>query len=244
MAISNLTTPLPWLLGSVALAILATNLTWVAVRRQARRVTALRPLGWLAVSLFHLLPPVIAWVNGALSPYWLGVAGLDWVASLATGAPLVAFVTGGLLFGWLVYRRSLSQAPPLAARLSRAGQILRSVVDAALLQWHWAFYRALAIAVLAAGSGPLRVSEQAAYWGAWLAVGAVAAEATLNPFLRQRLGRPVEREAVLRQAALALGTTALFLLTRNFYLGLVLHLGVEALITGWFPLPVPGPERA
>lgn len=261
----DLKTPLPWLLGSIALAVVATNLAWAATRRPTKRaLSAVLPaLGWLALSLFHLLPPIGAWQSGALSPYWLGVAELDWIASLAAGAPLGALLGGGLVFGWLVYRRSLprrgrSPIEPQRARsetgLSQAGAFspagavapratgaaflaLRALVDAALLQWHWAFYRALAIGLLGSGAAPLGLDAQPAYWGTWLAAAMAAIEWALNPWARAELRQAGPREAALRQVALAVGTAALFLLTRNFYLGLVIHLAVELLIVGWFPLP-------
>lgn len=284
----DLKTPLPWLLGSVALAVVATNLAWAATRRATDRpIAAVLPvLGWLAVSLFHLLPPIGAWQSGALSPYWLGVAEIDWVASMASGAPLVALLGGVLVFGWLVYRRSLPRDAQAAARKRRTPGLaperspatscgvrpsslpvaphaawgaapisltgrsvrlscalaLRALVDAALLQWHWAFYRALAIGVLASGAAPLGLAAQPVYWGTWLATGAAAVEWALNPYARAALRQAGRREAALRQAALALGTAALFLLTRNFYLGLLLHLATELLIVGWFPLPAAAEE--
>ena len=227
--------PLPWLLGSLAIAVIATNLTWYATRRLADRSSAgaLPALSWLATSLFYLLPPVAAWRSGVLSPYWLGVAELDWVANLAAGALLAALIGGGLIFGWLVYRRSLPRDGAGSPRSRRTILTLRSLADAALLQWHWAFYRALAIGLLASGSA----DTQAAYWGVWLAMGAAAIEWALNPFARAELRLAGRREAALRQVALALATAALFVLTRNFYLGLALHLAVEFFVVGWFSLP-------
>lgn len=242
-------TPLPWLLGSLALAIFAPNAAWIATRRLARGPSAavVRPLGWLAVSLFYLLPPVFAWRNGALSPYWLGLTEIDWVGSVAAGAPIAALFGAVLTFGWLVYRRSLPRDEPAARRRGRAFRTLRGLADAALAQWHWAFYRALAIGILAGGAAPLGLGAQPLYWGVWLAAGATAAEFALNPYARAGLRRDGAREAAWRQVALGLGTAVVFLLTRNFYLGLALHLAIETLITGWLPLPAARgsqPERA
>ncbi len=236
----DLKAPLPWLLGSLLLAVIATNLAWLATRWTARRrIAAVLPaLGWLAVSLFYLLPPAVAWQRGALSLYWLGIAEIDWVASLTAGAPLVALMGAMLVFGWLVYRRSLPNGRSTEPRTAHAALALRGVVDAALLQWHWAFYRTLAIGALASGAAPIGLSKESMYWGTWLSAGAAAAEWALNPYARAALRREGSREAALRQAVLALGTAALFLLTRNFYLGLILHLAVETLIAGWFPLPM------
>ena len=107
--------PLAWLLGSLVLAILATNLAGLVFSRGLRGRAAagapggswLAPIGWLLVSLFFLLPPLGAWRFGALSPYLIGLTEIDWIASLSAGGILVALITGGLLSGWLVYRHSL-----------------------------------------------------------------------------------------------------------------------------------------
>lgn len=233
----DLQAPLPWLVGSPALALIATNLAWTARGRLVGRsgTASLPALGWLAVSLFYLLPPAMAWQNGALSPYWLGLTEIDWVASLAAGAPLAMLLAGVLLLGWLIYRRTLPRAERLSNPAGQAGLTLKALVDAALRQWHWAFYRALAIGTLATAAGVQ--SLDAAYWGTWLAAVLTAGEWLLNPYARLALSQSGPREDALRQAALAAVTSALFLVSRNFYVSLALHLAVDLLITGWFPLP-------
>jgi hypothetical protein len=177
----------------------------------------------------------------------MGLTGIDWVASLRAGAPLMFLIIGLLIFGWLVYRRSLP-GDRSRTRLARAGATLRAPIDAALLQWHWAFYRALAIAILpliaAALAGteilrPLGSQLMAAplYWGSWLGLSVIALEWALNPFARAELRRPGQREIALLRVVLAVATTALFTLTPNFWLLLIAHLVVETVIAGWLPLP-------
>jgi len=91
---------------------------------------------WLAISLFFLLPPIAAWHYGALSPFAMGLTELDWVASLSAGAAPLAAVIGLLIFGWLVFRRTLPEGQR-PTRIQRVGRTLRAPVDVALLQWHW-----------------------------------------------------------------------------------------------------------
>ncbi len=210
-------------------------------------VGVLSALAWLLVSLFFLLPPPAAWRFGALSPRLMGLTGLDWVRSLRAGAALMFVIIGLLIFGWLVYRRSLS-GDRGRTRVARIGATLRAPIDAALLQWHWAFYRALAIALIPVVAGVLASSEilrplgsqlleAPLYWGSWLGLALIALEWALNPFARAGLRRSGQRETALLRVVLAITTTALFTLTPNFWLLLIVHLTVETVIAGWLPLP-------
>jgi hypothetical protein len=247
--------PAIWLITSLSVAIVATNVTWLAfrpIRKRGSKQAAplesiLAALAWLLVSLFFLLPPPAAWRFGALSPRLMGLTGIDWVAGLGDGAPLACLIIGLLIFGWLVYRHTLP-GDRSRTRAERVGATLRAPVDAALLQWHWAFYRALTIALLPIMAGVLESNEfllplgrQLAaaplYWGSWLGLALIALEWALNPFARAELHRPGRQEIALLRVALAIATTALFTLTPNFWLLLFCHLAVETVIAGWLPLP-------
>lgn len=261
----DLTDPGFWVFIAVAIAILGTNVAWLVTHlvAGARPAAAARWLGsdlaraaaWLIASLWLLAPPFYAWRYGAISPALLGIAEIDWVESLVTGGPLAGLVILLVVFGWLVYRHELPVGQGVPAGESRALLALRAALDASLLQWHLAFARAALIAWLSArlvlpGSpfaALLRAAQdQPFYWGSWLGLGVVLIEAVLNPFVRDSLGAPsaTERrlgrpEALLRDLALLLATTALFLLARNFWLGLACHLTVNTLIAGWLPLYRP-----
>jgi hypothetical protein len=247
--------PLTWLFGSLAVAVITTNLAWLVGRLGKRsragsailRWSGLPAVGWLFASLFFLVPPVAAWRYGALSPYLMGLTELDWVEDLGSGGPLTALIVGLLLFGWLVYRHYL---PPgrSPGRGERLGRTLRAPVDAGLRQWHWAFYRALVIGLLPTAAGRLPpvsfvsslaepLVAQSVYWGSWLGLALIGVEWVLNPFARASLRRPIRREAALRRVVLAIATTALFTLTRNFWLCLACDVVVETAIAGWFSLP-------
>jgi hypothetical protein len=287
----SLQQPAPWLVGSLLLAVVATNLAWLAEQmldRRGRRLAGrqgpggrsggrrladapvLAPLFWLVGALFMLLPPLGAWQRGAISPYLLGLTEIDWVAELRSGALPAAAIVGISVLGWLVYRHTLRgrdgrfSGTPLGGPLGMA-QRWTAPLDAALRQWHWAFYRAAAVAWLLAGvAGPGSASTAAAaaaavaapalrlpggivlsppsldsaaalYWGAWLGLAAVALEWLLNPFVRRALRTPGRQEAALRDAGLAIATTALFALTRNFWLCLACQVLAEtamALLSG------------
>jgi hypothetical protein len=260
----GLTDPLLWVLGSLAMAAIVTNIVWQAVRAARRGRTpppgggwgSLEPLIWLLTALFLFLPPILAWRAGALSPYLMGLSQLDWLDALVSGGVLAAAICGIIIFGWLVYRHKL---PP---RLRQDGsfQPWLAPVDAALLQWHWAFYRAgvigwltLASEMKGAGPGPFlaHVMEQPIYWGSWLGMVLVAAEWALNPFARRVLVgsrdhavyAPAAERTVVRMA-LAVATTALFILTRNFWLPLACHVIVETAIISFLPArTVPTPSE-
>lgn len=241
-AFLDLHQPLAWLAGCVALAVVATNAAWQIAHQaaQSRRAGAnLSALAWLMVSLFWLLPPLIAWRVGALSLSFMGIAEIDWVQSLASGAPLMTVVTGLILFGWLVYRRTAPRQTGAAGwPTDRIGRTGRALLDAALLGWHWAFYRAAAIGWLAgqpdAAAGQ---SLLALYWGSWLGLACVGLEWVLNPFARAGLRVPGRQEAALRRIALALAVTAIFVLSRNLWLCLAGQILIEIAIAGWFPVP-------
>lgn len=261
----DLTSPGWWVFVSAAVAILATNIGWLVAHLSDRRPSSAgarwcrsdvaRAGAWLIASLWLLVPPFYAWRYVAISPALLGIAEIDWAESLGVGGLFTGLIMALAVFGWLVYRHVLPARADAAAQEGRVLLTLRAAANAGLLQWHLAFYRAALIAwlsTLAAPSGPLPAAllqttqSRPDYWGSWLGLGLLLVEAGLNPFVRDALtapsaaelrqGRP---EALLRSLAMTVATTALFLLTRNFWLGLLSHVAVETVITGWLPLYRP-----
>jgi len=246
--------------GSLAIAVVATNATWLFLRAKRRKSAPAdsvnwgvwEPLVWLIKGLFLLLLPMAGLWAGALSPYWMGLTEIDWVESLASGAVAAALGGGLIIFAWLLYRH---QHPP---RPRAAGQ-LRSwlaPIDSALLQWHWAFYRAAVIGgltLLTAANGAstgahtgveAHLAADPGYWGAWLGMVLVALEWALNPFARRVLFRPQDNqedaaaaERTVIRMALAVATTAVFVLARNFWLCLACHAMVETAIALFLPVP-------
>lgn len=260
----DLSRPEVWAVASLALALTATNFAWLVARltsRHARvsrlgRSSGVQALAWLVVALYLLLPPLGAWRYGAISPYLLGLAELDWINSIGAGGLLTALLIGLTVFGWLVYRHTATPAAETCAHEGRLVLALRAPIDAALAQWHLAFYRAALIAWLAAPE-PLpktllqAMQDQSLYWGSWLGVGFLVVEAGLSPLTWRALAAPSSQqrtcgapEAILRGLGMAVATTALFVITRNFWLCLLCQVAVETAIMGWLPLRVPASQRA
>lgn len=260
--------PATWLIASCLGLVLATNVAWLVVRKRAAgpgfRRGPVAAAGWLALNLFYLLLPFLGLRRGVISPYALGLTEINWPATLSSGMGLAGLIVAGLLFGWLVYRRARLEEPgpamlpeveparavsSLPSGPARLLATARAPLDAALQQWHWAFYRAAAAGWLMLPIGlpgaPLAdrllqgLQSEPLYWGAWLGLAVAGVEWALDPFARARLKRPGDREVELRGAALAVATTGLFVLTRNFWLCLVVHVAVDTLAAGWFPLRLP-----
>lgn len=189
-------------------------------------------------------------------PSVLGVPGL-------LAAAISALALAGWLVFRRGLRPSLARqavAGPASVSSGRASrneglQRWLAPVDGALHQWHMAFYRAGVIAWVAAGvtlpawlPGEGSLAGQAAnrlvqiwqkqpvYWGSWLALVPIACEAALNPYARRAIQTPGRMEGAMRSIGLAVATTALFSLTRNFWLCLFSAIAVEILIAKWFPL--------
>ncbi len=247
------TEPGVWLLGSLLVAILVSNVAWLLARWLATgprgtrflRWSGLPALTWLPVALYLLVPPFAAWRFGAISLFTLGLAEVNWLESLAAGGLLIALVIGLAGIGRLVYLRS----GPDPTGLQRVGTIAtwRVPLDAALAGWHWAFYRAAAIGWLATAGAPALaavgqslpvaaallqpLTDQPLYWGSWLGLALVAVEWIANPFGRADLRTPGRSEPALGRAAVAVATTALFSLTRNLWLCLACQVAAEIVMT-------------
>ena len=262
-----------WAAVSLVVGVLVPALAWMCLygriagpkwRARLRDwESAGQPITWLVRSLFFLLPPLLAWRLGILSLYYVGVTETDWLALAGAAGTLALSIIALALFGWLVYRRSLRSdlgdawQPTTTASLAGNPGPWLAPLDDILVQWHWAFYRAVAIGWLAAGNplprvgvmGPFAATitalyaagqAQPLYWGSWLGLGLAGIEWGLNPFVWSELRSVGRQEKALRAVGLAIATTALFSFTRNFWLCLVCTVTVEALIAGWLPLPSAG----
>jgi hypothetical protein len=207
-------------------------------------------LTWLIAALFYALPPILAWRSGVLSPYLMGLGEVEWTQSLASGIFLALLAAGALFTAWVLgTRRPHAPMERPAPERSRAGVWL-APLDAALLQWHWAFYRAGAAGwlliqgdALASADAPILTPFRSAlvadpfYWGSWLGMGLIALEWILNPFAREALRDPARRPYHLLRAGIAVASTAVFVATRNFWLALLVGIVVELAAAMWRPLP-------
>jgi len=257
MRLADPSNPAAWLIGSFLVIVVTTNLAWLALRHYPRtaevRQGLLAPLGWLVLALFYLLPPYLGVREGVLSPYTLGLSEINWPATLSDGMALSGLIVGGLVFAWLIFRRSLPEGQ-LAHGMARLIPALRAPIEAMLHQWHWAFYRAaVAEWLMLEPFSPPRIPALAGvrdvlqgeplYWGACLGLAVVCVELALDPLSRTVLHRSGDGHSIIRRVTIAIATTGLFVITRNLWLCLIVHAAVETLIAGWFPLPLQSPVQ-
>jgi hypothetical protein len=135
--------------------------------------------------------------------------GLGW--SAAWGLAGVVLVGGTW---WALARRLDTEA---VFYLHRRPPLSDLFWDALLLQVHWAFYRA------AAGSW---LPESEPYWSVMLGLVLVGLEAFGDPSLHFDRGWPSLASGWVRLGAVAWLTATSFYLTRNLWLGIVLHWGL------------------
>jgi hypothetical protein len=245
-----------WILASAATAIIVTHAAWLARRflpgqavGKAQRELA-GTLAWLVAALFYALPPILAWRSGALSPYLMGLGEVEWAQSLASGIFLALLAAGALFTAWILgTRRPYPPTERPRPERSQASAWL-APLDATLLQWHWAFYRAGAAGWLLIRGDTLPLADAAIlapfrsaiiadlfYWGSWLGMALIALEWILNPFAREALRDPARRPYHLLRAAIAVASTAVFVATRDFWLALLAGVVVEFAAAVWRPLP-------
>jgi hypothetical protein len=251
-----------WLGGSLLLAILWANLAWYfrqpradRIGELANRLTAWRffPLLFQLLRLLYYigLPAIALLWRHALVQRYLGLSSgltdtwLRWVYDMGWAAALGTGVWVLLAMGWRAYRRALhatGKQSPTAGANSSGWVFLR---EAAYHEVHWAFYRS--VPIFALGQAQLARNE---YWGVWVGLALVALEAALNPAWRRGLVDPERAPARLMRGALAVTSSAFFVLTQdgNLWLALLLHFCASWGLAAWtrvFPLlPVHGHEQA
>ena len=228
-----------WIAAGVLALVILTWSERVLVRRTG--LTNVAPLVWLASSLVSVFIPLAALERGAISPYYFGVYEIDWPASLTAGAfPALALILSATA-GWLAYRH---QAGPGV----RGPRELLAPLDALLREWCLAFLRAAGIGLIAGWGGAFspvarQLAGQPLYWGSWLGlVGAAVAALLIASGGRERVAGERERWAL--GAMMAVGTTALFVLSRNLWLCLAcraITFGLTAL--AFPPAPIYAAEK-
>ena len=184
--------------------------SWILATRQ-RLLRALR----------LLLVPWLALLAGAISPQWMGMAGVDWQVGLTLGLGFVLVMLALLGLTHLSVREP--HLPPAA----RAESSLDVALAAGLEQFHWAFQRGALLILMPTWPGAL---EAPAYWAIWIAT------------LLALPGIWLHRQGLTRLYALValVGTAILFFYTRNFWLCWVLHAGVMLVGGATFARTEPG----
>lgn len=243
-----------WLGGSLVVAILWANLAWYfrhnrpgLIGEPIARLTTWR----FAVPMFrflHLLYYVgipfaaLLWGQDAIVGRLLGLQKLnlplsgdqwasadaaanwlDWAQDVGWAATLGVGTCGLLALGRYARRRALmatgsvsGEGATVAAPPVSGWVLLR---EAAYHELHWAFYR----------NAPSLTTG--VYWGTWIGLLLVVLEATLNPAWRKGLTDPHQAPTLLLRGALAVVSSALFLLTQNLWVMLATHWGISWSLT-------------
>ncbi len=226
-----------WLGASFLLYVLTTQLVW-QYRYPGRPdllgrwidQTRGRWIIWLAGEVGRLVYflglPFLAAQSGLLGNDLLGLTGTDWGADKNTLGFLWSEWAEGLglvvavgLATWLLFALAAWAARRAGLDLFQfeEEEIVQAPLGYRLLgalydQVHWAFYRC----------GPLLWFDQL-YYGVFVGLLIALIELGLNPAVYYQL----EERQVWVRLALAWISALLFLATRNFWLSLVLHLGLQ-----------------
>ena len=213
-----------WLGGSLLAYVAGANIFWL--RKSVLRRPATRWLAQLGRLAFYIVIPYLAlggWprgpYQGLLSLEHMGIVGLD-----GTWPAIRWLEAAGVGLGWGVLSLMLLTLAWASANrrdhdivlLFAPSQWWIVLVDVLYVQVHWAFYRGALTAIL-----------DDTYAGVFLGLGLVYLEWSLNPFWRQ--GWRLAPQAAERwlHASVALITALVFLLTRNLWVCLAVHLLIE-----------------
>jgi len=168
------------------------------------------PFWWTARLAYLTGLPYLALLAGPISPRNMGLNDLDWVNTLGLGAPLAAVAWGALMIGWRQGGVLRGQTEPLVVE-SPSARALAAALEAAGQQIHWAFYRSAAI------------DWWGLYWGTWGALLLIAAQWAIAWWLEPERRLAASSSYLLLEAALAVLTSAFYLIVPNWWLGWALH---------------------
>jgi hypothetical protein len=249
-----------WTAGSILLSALGGLLAWLAGQRPHSRLGELgaslsgNPFGRATLFLvrfaFYIGLPYVALMNHWLSPVVVGLVGTqtsdlpwwllgwntsEWVKALVGGSDLAggvavgALLPGGiaaaiLLLGWRNAYRALGAAFPTGGLLP-APSIFVVVREGLFAEIHWAFYRAAPLAFIA---DP--------YWATLAGAALVILEWVLDPMWHTGLADGSRREALLMQLTWLALSASIFVLTRNVWPILVLHIALVWMVGRWVAL--------
>lgn len=176
-----------------------------------------------------LLIPYLGMLLGSLSPRLLGLAGIDWLASLSLGLALFFAVAVLLVLVRATVDLSGDPAAPAAATTATAHSGWRAVGNALVAggatEFHWAFLRGALWEIFLSRPEALALPG---YWAVWAAALIAAAEVQAM--------RPRFIPWLLQMATL-LVTSILFFYTRNFWLCWLTHTTVQLIGSPSTPLP-------
>jgi len=218
-----------WVVFSLGLYALGVDIAWHYRRprpgrlgRWVEMVKGWPYRSWLLEAirfLYYVGIPYAALLRGIILPRVMGLTDPDWVKGIGLGATLGGgtFLLMAFICWW--YARAIG-ALPLSAREQQefAGSTSRWILlrEAVYLQTHWAFYRSAAILLF-----------DSYYASAFLGFLLVILEWSMNPAWRKDLSLPGRSASVLMRWSMAFTTAIIFLLTRNLWLLVPIHWGIE-----------------
>jgi hypothetical protein len=226
--------PVVWTLASMTVAVLVILFVGPAQLGRLRALKGGRLLEQLARLIYFIGVPYAALLTGSIAPIDMGLTGVsgsilgwspaEWLRGLSTAFTLGAIV---LLPIGLAGRQIARTGRPLGTDDRSAGVV---IVEALYSEIHWAFYRAAPLILL-------RDVYTAVIFGALL----VGVEWTVELIRNGLSPSPEERQRWLRRGVLLALSAALFALTRNVWLAIVLHMLLELLWKFWLRRLVPRP---
>lgn len=167
---------------------------------------------------FYLGLPFVALNLGWVKLPAMGFGLLDWAEGVRWAIVILLAAWLLLMVIWLPYLRATADVFAASnANLSFA----RRLVELIYMQAHWAFYRAAAIGLFT------QVIPDSLYWGSAFGFGLVALEALTNPRIRRQLARLGEADVVVWNFGQAILNTLAFIVTRNFYLLVLIQFLLE-----------------
>ena len=238
-----------WTAGSVMLSVLGAQLAWRAQQRPASWLGRFRS-GWAgnrlgyailflvrlayylglpyAVLMRHALSPVVIGLAGTQTPdlpWWmLGRNPGDWTEAIRWAAILGVLAAATLALGWWNVSRATGAEFPSGGVLP-APSLLVAAREGIYAEIHWAFYRAAPLMFIADS-----------YWATLAGAALVIAEWALDPAWHVGLANGSRRETVLMQLAWLALSTSMFMLARNVWLAILLHVALAWAVGEWAAL--------
>jgi hypothetical protein len=212
--------PVIWTLGSMVIAVLMTLIFSPARADHFRSTLAGRIAEQVARLLYFVGLPYAALLTQSITTVDLGLAGtngsilgwstVDWLHGFSTWLTLGLLL---LISIGIAARQMARTGAPLGVDVRSSAAI---VIDGVYTEIHWAFYRAAPFILL----GDV-------YWATLIGVILISVE-WLVVIARNGLGRePEEVQSWIGQLLLLSMSATLFILTRNVWLTIALHLVVE-----------------
>jgi len=218
IALYTLCAQLAWRLHDLDSGFLGENIRWLDSWRFRRLAWQLLRLLFYVVIPYGLLVQrhlLTGRMMGLVGPEPAGFMGSGWLGGI--GWALLGGIVGAALLGgswWALARRLRGET---VFYLHHRPPVWELVWDAIFLQIHWGFYRA------AAG---VWLGESEPYWSVFLGLALVGLEAAGDPSLYFDRQWPSLASGWVRLTAVVWLTAILFLLTRNLWLGMMVHGGV------------------